>query len=118
MTARMGDDPEALLRAAVEHHQAGRLPEAEALYRRLLETHPGNGQVLNLMGLVAHQPGRHEQAVELITEAIAKAPPNAHFLLNLGVAQKAMGARQRGHGVVPPRPGDRSRLRHGPPQPR
>ena len=91
MTARMGDDPEALLRAAVEHHQAGRLPEAEALYRRLLETHPGNGQVLNLMGLVAHQSGRHEQAVELITEAIAKAPPNAHFLLNLGVAQKAMG---------------------------
>ena len=92
MTARMGDDPEALLRAAVEHHQAGRLAEAEALYRRILETHPGNGQVLNLIGLTAHQSGRHEQAVGLITEAIANAPPNAHFLLNLGVAQKALGA--------------------------
>ena len=91
MTARMGDDPEALLRAAVEHHQAGRLPEAEALYRRILESHPKNGQVLNLMGLVAHQAGRHEQAVALILEAIANAPPNAHFLLNLGVAQKALG---------------------------
>ena len=87
----MGDDPEALLRVAVEHHQAGRLAEAEALYRRVLETHPGNGQVLNLLGLVAHQSGRHEEAVALITEAIAKMPPNTHFLLNLGVAQKALG---------------------------
>ena len=87
----MGDDPEALLRVAVEHHQAGRLAEAEALYRRVLETHPGNGQVLNLLGLVAHQSGRHKEAVAVITEAIAKMPPNTHFLLNLGVAQKALG---------------------------
>ena len=59
-----------LLTAGLEHHQAGRLVEAEAHYQRILDVVPDHADVLHLLGGLAYQVGRHEVAIELIGRAI------------------------------------------------
>jgi len=58
------------LQIAVEHHQAGRLAEADSLYRRVLEIEPDNASALHLRGVLAHQQARNEDAVGSIEKAI------------------------------------------------
>ena len=60
----------AALTIAIEHHQAGRLPMAEEIYRRILAVEPNHPDALHLLGLVEHQTGRQEQAIEHIGRAI------------------------------------------------
>ena len=58
----------------LEHHRAGRLPEAEAAYRRVLAAQSEHPEALHLLGVIAHQVGHNERAVELIQRAIAGNP--------------------------------------------
>ncbi|HKW81161.1 MAG TPA: tetratricopeptide repeat protein [Casimicrobiaceae bacterium] len=74
------------LRAALAQHKAGRLAEAEALYRRILEQDPANADALHLMGVVQHQQGRFPAAVETILRSIAANPDHPGGHLNLGLA--------------------------------
>jgi predicted O-linked N-acetylglucosamine transferase (SPINDLY family) len=74
------------LQVAVEHHQVGRLAEAEAIYRQILEAQPGNPDALALLGLVAHQRGMSDRAVELIEKAHRIGHPQAFSLNSLGLA--------------------------------
>ena len=62
---------QALFADAVGHHQAGRLAEAERLYRSALTINPRHDDSLHLLGVIASQSGRHDVAVELIRKAIA-----------------------------------------------
>jgi predicted O-linked N-acetylglucosamine transferase (SPINDLY family) len=78
------------IQLGVEHHQAGRLPEAEQIYRRVLKAEPGNPDALYLLGVVAHQVGSHESAVQLMEEAIRLSPSNPHFHNDLGEAFRAL----------------------------
>jgi len=78
-------------RLAVAHHQAGRLSEAEGLYRQILGAQPNHPGALHLLGVIADQVGRHEVGVELIQKAIALAPQVADFHSNLGAAQRNLG---------------------------
>ena len=55
---------------AVAHHQAGRLDEAEKLYRRIVAIDPKNSESLHWLGIVNYQSGRYEAAVDLIRRAI------------------------------------------------
>jgi len=80
-----------LLRTALEHHQAGRLPEAEALYRQILADVPEHPDALHMLGLLAHQVGRNNAAVELINLAIRLAPNHAPCYSNLGNALQDLG---------------------------
>ena len=64
-------------------HQAGRLAEAEAYYRRVLADQPKHADALNLLGAVAHQTGRHELAIELIGQAIQQNGENPDYFFNL-----------------------------------
>jgi predicted O-linked N-acetylglucosamine transferase (SPINDLY family) len=80
-----------VLSEALRHHQAGRLAEAEALYGRILAAEPGHIDALHFLGVLAHQRGRHELAVELIRKAIAGNARVPAFHLNLGNALKAQG---------------------------
>jgi len=59
-----------LVQTALQYHRAGRLVEAETLYRQVLARDPQNADATHLMGMIAHQGGRHAEAVELITRAI------------------------------------------------
>jgi protein O-GlcNAc transferase len=76
---------------ALSRHQAGRLAEAEALYRQILGAQPNHADALHLLGVIALQAGRHEIAVEWIHKAILLNPnhPAAHS--NLGEACRRMG---------------------------
>jgi tetratricopeptide (TPR) repeat protein len=69
---------------ALRHHEAGRLREAEQLYRQLLGQQPNHAEALHLLGVLAGQVGRNDVAVDLIRRAIAFRPnyPEAHS--NLG----------------------------------
>jgi Flp pilus assembly protein TadD len=77
------------IRLALQLHQAGKLDEAEALYRQILATAPDYPDALNLLGALQHQKGNHRQAVELIGRAIDLAPATAEFHMNLGLALAA-----------------------------
>jgi protein O-GlcNAc transferase len=80
-----------LLTVALRHHQAGRLNEAEGLYRQVLHAEPQNADALHFLGVLAHQAGRNDQAVELISQAIAQNACVPAFHNNLGNALKAQG---------------------------
>lgn len=58
-----------LLRAAIAHHQAGRLDAAETIYRRIRAAGVRNFDVFYLSGLLAHQQGRLTDTVQLLARA-------------------------------------------------
>ena len=76
---------------ALQHHQAGRLPEAEALYRQILAAQPWHADALRLLGVIAHQVGQHEMAIGLIRRAVELNPDLAAAHSNLGEAHRAVG---------------------------
>jgi predicted O-linked N-acetylglucosamine transferase (SPINDLY family) len=80
------------LQAALEHHQAGRLPEAEAIYRQILQAQPNHPDALHLLGMIAYQTGRNGIAVELIGKAIGANPSDPVYYSNLGNALQAQGS--------------------------
>lgn len=75
---------------ALRCHQAGRLEEAEGLYKQILEADPSNADALHLWGVLAHQRGLNEAAVELIRKAIAHNGGVPAYHNNLGNAFKAL----------------------------
>src|SRR5947207_2403639 len=81
---------EQLMQLGVQRHQSGLLSEAEPIYRQVLERDPGNAGALQLLGVLAHQVGRNEMAVELIQRAIAIDPRVPGFHNNLGEVYRAM----------------------------
>ena len=81
--------PEAI-QTAREHHQAGRLLQAEAIYRQILQAAPNHPDALHLSGVIAHQTGKNELAVELISKAISVNPSSSMYC-NLGFALNDQG---------------------------
>ena len=77
--------------AAVQHFRAGELRQAEALCREMLETQPGNANVMHLLGVVMHQTGEIEAAVEVIARAVAVEPGHAEAHCNLGAMLREVG---------------------------
>jgi tetratricopeptide (TPR) repeat protein len=80
-----------LLADALNHHQAGRLPDAERLYRQILAVDPRHPDGLHLLGVLAHQTGHHEAAVATIQQAIAGNGREPSFYSHLGLALQALG---------------------------
>lgn len=80
-----------LLDAAVAAHQAGRLGEAEQLYRLVLLDDPTDAGCLHHLGLIAHQRSDHGAAIELIGKAIALRPTYAEAYSNLSIVLAAAG---------------------------
>jgi predicted TPR repeat methyltransferase len=79
------------LRLAIQHQRAGRLKEAEHGYRRILRASPDNFDVLYLLGILNHELGNHETAIELIGKAIKLNPGYVEAHINLGNALKDQG---------------------------
>jgi tetratricopeptide (TPR) repeat protein/2-polyprenyl-3-methyl-5-hydroxy-6-metoxy-1,4-benzoquinol methylase len=79
------------LAEALRHHQAGRLNEAERLYRQNLALDPRHADSLHLLGMIAYQSGRHEVAAELIGQAIGVNARPAYYHSNLGLVLHAQG---------------------------
>ena len=79
------------LKLAIEAHQAGRLDEAERLYRKILDIDPGHSNANHFLGVIMHHTGRGEEAAQLIAKAIEREPANSSFHFDLGNVLKALG---------------------------
>jgi len=80
----------AIFTEAVSHHQAGRLAEAERLYRAAIAIDPGHFRSLYYLGIVALQTGRHQLAVDSMTRALAQNDGVAEVHYNLAVALQGL----------------------------
>jgi predicted O-linked N-acetylglucosamine transferase (SPINDLY family) len=79
------------LESGMSHHQAGRLAEAERIYRQILAQQPNHANALRLLGVLAGQTGRLDAGMELIRRAIRLNPELAVAHSNLGNALKDKG---------------------------
>jgi len=77
--------------AAIQNHGAGRLHEAEALYRRVIAAQPNHAEAAFNLGVVLRQLGKVDEAIAAYGQALRVKPdyPEAHF--NLGNALMAVG---------------------------
>jgi protein O-GlcNAc transferase len=76
---------------AIQHHQAGRLREAERLYREVLLLNPQHVEAMHNLGLIARDLGRKDEAVDLIRGALALRPDSPEVHGNLSIALRACG---------------------------
>jgi tetratricopeptide (TPR) repeat protein/SAM-dependent methyltransferase len=76
---------------ALTLHQRGQLGEAERLYRQVLARHPDHPDALNLLGVLALQTGRNDQAIGLIERALARNDKVADFHNNIAEAYRRVG---------------------------
>src|SRR5579863_5569467 len=79
------------IREGLVHHRAGRLAEAEEVYRHVLSCQPDNADALHLLGVVLFRNSRQEEALELIARAVALKPGMAEFHSNLAMVFGALG---------------------------
>lgn len=103
-----------LLQQAVTHHRAGRVAEAERLYRRVLQADPDQPDALRLLAGLALQSGRHSLAESHARRALQRRPHSAelHWMLATALmergraaaaAQSAQQALQADDGFTPAR---------------
>jgi len=80
------------MQIAVEHYQAGRLPEAREPLPPGACRRTANADAFHLLGVIAHRAHEGEKAVELIKTAIRLHPaPSPPFFLNsLGEVYRAL----------------------------
>lgn len=82
---------------AVQLHQSGKLDEAEAAYRQLLDISPENTDLLYLLGMIAVQKGAYEAGINYLYQAVKLSPDSiayhftlAHALQEAGHPKEAM----------------------------
>jgi protein O-GlcNAc transferase len=85
-----GGRSEQTLVAAMAHHRAGRLIEAERLYRLVCDTDPENARAFHLLAVVAHQLKRPDAAT-LAGRAVTLDPDFAEAHNDRGVILAANG---------------------------
>jgi Tfp pilus assembly protein PilF len=64
------------LQAALAQHRSGKLPQAEALYRKVLQVNPANPGALTGLGLIALKIGELDAAGRCF-EAVLKINPRS-----------------------------------------
>lgn len=80
-----------LLTTALAHHQAGRLDQADQLYRQVWAAEPRNFDAVHLSGTVAYQKANYKEAVDLLTRAHRLNPRSASCETRLGLSHFALG---------------------------
>lgn len=66
------------------HHRAGRLPQAERIYREILKQQPDQADALHGLGMVALQTASYERAEELLLASLEARPYSANTWFSLG----------------------------------
>jgi Flp pilus assembly protein TadD len=76
------------LNTALVHHKAGRVQEAEQLYRQILLVEPNHPEALNYLGVIALQNGNFAFAADCLQRALAVRPnyDEAHCMLGVTLA--------------------------------
>jgi Tfp pilus assembly protein PilF len=70
---------------AVQQQRAGKLPEAESIYRQIIAQAPGRHDVLQRLAEVCYQTGKAEEALALLRRAVAADPAVADYHGNLAM---------------------------------
>ncbi|MGD0767399.1 MAG: tetratricopeptide repeat-containing glycosyltransferase family protein [Tepidisphaeraceae bacterium] len=91
MTSSNRNQLQISLESAVALQRAGKLPEAEAIYRRVLAAVPRHPDALFLLGLILNATKRFAEAAEVFHRAIEVNPGAAKYYANLAVAVGAPG---------------------------
>jgi predicted TPR repeat methyltransferase len=73
-----------VLQNAMAAHKAGRLAEAEAGYRKVLDQHPSHPYALYSLGLLFFHRGETESAEQCVRRALEQAPSNGRIWNTLG----------------------------------
>jgi Flp pilus assembly protein TadD len=81
----------AIMIEAMGLHRAGRLAEAEALYRRVLARDPSQTNVHVNLGAALQALGRLDEAADCYRAAIGLEPEHSVALANLGLALRDLG---------------------------
>ncbi|HSY28485.1 MAG TPA: tetratricopeptide repeat protein [Burkholderiaceae bacterium] len=79
-----------LLERGLKHHEAGRLEQAQIMYRRIFDAQPLDADALHLFGVAEHQGGNHRSAIEYIERAIDLNPLVPLYHNNLGAAYQSL----------------------------
>ena len=77
---------------AVYCQQHDQLPQAEMLFRAILEAAPDRSDAIHYSGVLAHQQGRSADAVALVRRSLELSPDKADWHSNLGIVLQ--GARE------------------------
>jgi predicted O-linked N-acetylglucosamine transferase (SPINDLY family) len=80
-----------LFERAFQHQQAGNFQQAEQIYRQILQVDPRHVDALHMLGLLAHQVGRNDLALDFIGQALRLRPDFFGGHLNLGNILQEMG---------------------------
>ena len=84
-----------LLAETKELHRSGDLVTAESNYQRILKKDQNNIEAIHGLGLLKHQQGIHNAALELINKAAKLDPASIRIQNNLGSVLLALGASQK-----------------------
>jgi len=68
----------------IEHHQSGRLAEAETCYQQVLQWQPNHADAWHLLGVIAYQQEQYPTAIERINRGIKLNSNAANFYNSLG----------------------------------
>jgi predicted O-linked N-acetylglucosamine transferase (SPINDLY family) len=82
---------EALMAQAQSLHAAGRIAQAEPIYREVLRRSPRHVDALHSLGRLALQAGHPQAGADLIAQALAVDPQDAGAHANLGYALHLLG---------------------------
>lgn len=85
LSAQTRRSPQELMKEATEFQQAGKLNEAIADYRQILEMYPDIAPVHSNLGAALAGTGRYAEAIQEYNRALA-VHPDAHVRLNLAIA--------------------------------
>jgi|HubBroStandDraft_1064217.scaffolds.fasta_scaffold00025_8 protein O-GlcNAc transferase len=80
-----------LFRRALAEDKAGRLPQAEAGYRRVLAVDPAHAAAWHRLGLLARRVGRADLALEYLGRAVALPAAKPDYFVDLGAVLAALG---------------------------
>ena len=78
---------------AIEHHQRGRLAEAESIYLQLLRENANDSDALHYLGVLRMSQGKAQEAHELLKRALTIAPRNPDAWNSMG--NLSLGANDR-----------------------
>jgi len=84
-----GSSIQKYLDQGISLHRAGKLEEAENIYRLILENQPEQIHALNNLGSALQEQGHNHQAIEYFRKAISVDSGNSHAWYNLGNALRA-----------------------------
>jgi tetratricopeptide (TPR) repeat protein len=91
---------EEALQQAIAHHQAGRLADAEQLYRSILQAQPAHPDANHNLGVIAVQVGQPAAALSYLKLALETQPGQAQFWISYVDALLLSGRRDEARDVL------------------